>query len=55
MTCKHQRLWLFQERGGSVREHFVRTIADEHLFGLHAVMGVKHLGQLRFSRDRIKP
>ena len=43
---KQQRLRLFQERDESVREHLVRTIANKHLFGLHAVMGRKHIAQL---------
>jgi hypothetical protein len=38
-----------------VREHFVRTVTDEHLFGLHAVMGGKHLAQLRRLGIGINP
>jgi hypothetical protein len=52
---KKQRLRLFQERDESVREHFVRTVTDEHLFGLHAVMGGERLAQLRRLGIGIKP
>jgi len=52
---KQQQLQLFQERDESVREHFVRTVTNEHLFGLHAVMGGKHLAQLRRLGIGIKP
>ena len=51
---KQQRLRLLQERDESVREHFVRT-TDEHLFGLHAVMGGERLAQLRRLGIGIKP
>jgi hypothetical protein len=38
-----------------MREHFVRTIADEHLFGLHAVMGGEHLAQFRRLGIGVEP
>ena len=38
-----------------MRQHFVRTVADEHLFGLHAVMGGERLAQLRRLGIGIEP
>jgi hypothetical protein len=52
---KQQRLRLFQQRHECMGEHFVRAIANEDLFGLHAVMGGKHLAQLRRLGIGIKP
>ena len=52
---KQQRLRLFLERDETMREHFVRTVTDEHLFGLHAVMGGERLPQLRRLGIGIKP
>jgi hypothetical protein len=43
---KQQRLRLFQERDERMREHFVRTVADEHLFGFHTVICGERLAQL---------
>jgi hypothetical protein len=52
---KQQRLRLFQQRDESMREHFVGTIADEHLIGLHAVMGGERLAQFRRFGIGIEP
>ena len=38
-----------------MREHFVRAIAEEHLFGLHAVMSGERLAQFRRLGIGIKP
>ena len=40
---KQQRLRLLQERDECMREHFVGTIADEHLFGLRCRDGRRAL------------
>jgi hypothetical protein len=52
---KKQRLRLFQERDECMREHFVRAIANEDLFGLDPVMDGERLAQLLRLRIGIKP
>jgi hypothetical protein len=51
---KKQRLRLFQERDECMREHFVRAIANEDLFGLDPVMDGERLAQLLRLRIGIK-
>jgi hypothetical protein len=52
---KQERLRLFQESNKRMREHFVRTVADENLFGLHTVMGGKRFAQRRRLGIGIEP